>query len=76
MMDVSIPKMDGAESTRRIKAELPQVRGIALSMFDGQYVHKRMAFAGAETFVSKNSSSDDLLKAIFGESSPNPKGNS
>jgi signal transduction histidine kinase/ActR/RegA family two-component response regulator len=66
VMDVSMPEMDGIEATRRIKAEIPQVRVIGLSMYQDDHIAKTMRDAGAETFVSKAASSTELLKAIYG----------
>ena len=66
VMDVSMPRMDGIEATRRIKSEQPAVRIIGLSMFEGEEVGRRMCEAGAETFVMKSGSVDALVKVIFG----------
>ena len=66
LMDVSMPKMDGIEATRRIKAQWPDIRVVALSMFEDEHIIRNMHEAGAETFVSKSASPAELLKAIFG----------
>ena len=66
VMDVSMPKMDGVEATRRIRTEMPGTRVIGLSMFDDEEVARKMRQAGAEAFVSKTASSAELLKAIYG----------
>ena len=34
LMDVKMPVMDGAEATRRILAEMPDVKILALSIYD------------------------------------------
>ena len=65
VMDVSMPEMDGIEATRRIKAELPHVRVIGLSMHDDEVIARSMGEAGAEAFVSKTVSSAELLKTIY-----------
>ena len=65
VMDVSMPEMDGIEATRRIKAELPEVRVIGLSMFEDELLARTMRMAGAETFMTKTVSSAELLKAIY-----------
>lgn len=65
LMDVSMPVMDGIEATRRIKAQWPQVRVIALSMHEDEHISRTMVEAGAEAFVGKTTSSAELLKAIF-----------
>jgi PAS domain S-box-containing protein len=66
VMDISMPGMDGIEATRHIKAELPQVRVIGLSMFEDEQAALSMREAGAEAFVSKAASAADLLQAIYG----------
>lgn len=68
VMDVSMPEMDGIESTRRIKAELPGVRVIGLSMHKDEQIARMMSDAGAECFKIKTASPKELLKAIYGSS--------
>jgi len=65
VMDISMPYMDGIETTRQLKAELPEVRVLGLSMFDDDQTAHSMRLAGAEAFVSKTASSAELLKAIY-----------
>ncbi|MFO8084258.1 MAG: PAS domain S-box protein [Desulfobacterales bacterium] len=65
VMDVCMPEMDGIEATRRIKAELPDVRIIGLSMSGDEHITRAMLEAGAEAFVSKTASSAELIKAIY-----------
>jgi PAS domain S-box-containing protein len=69
IMDISMPGIDGTEATRRIKAELPDVRVIGLSMFEDDQAGREMREAGAEAFVSKTASSAELLRAIYGRAS-------
>lgn len=66
VMDVTMPRMDGVEATRNIKAEMPNVRVIGLSMFQDEEIGQAMRRAGAEAYVSKTASSGELLKAIYG----------
>ncbi len=67
VMDVSMPLLDGVEATRRIKARRPQTRVIALSMYEEPEVIERMHHAGAESYVFKTASAEELLAAIRGE---------
>jgi DNA-binding NarL/FixJ family response regulator len=64
-MDVSLPGMDGAEATREIRRVRPEIRIIALSMFDDSQMRDRMIEAGAERYLSKTGPSDDLVSAIL-----------
>jgi PAS domain S-box-containing protein len=65
IMDVTMPEIDGIEATRRIKAQMPQIHVIGLSMHEDAQISKTMADAGAESFLSKAASSAELLKAIY-----------
>jgi CheY-like chemotaxis protein len=66
IMDVSMPEMDGIEATRRIKAEMPQIRVIGLSMHDDVQITREMLNAGTETMVSKTASAAEIIKVING----------
>ncbi len=66
VMDVSMPKMDGVEATRRIKSSFPKIRVIGLSMYQDEFTEQTMLEAGAETFLSKTAAPSELLKAIYG----------
>lgn len=64
LMDMSMPDMTGAESTRRILAELPTTHVIILTSFvDREMVHDAVA-AGASGYLLKSIGSADLAQAI------------
>ncbi len=64
VMDVGMPDLNGIDATRRLAAEMPSVKVIALSMnADRRYV-SAMREAGAAGYVVKNSASDELLTAL------------
>ena len=65
--DVALPTMPADEAARQIKAILPQIRIVALSMFEEPGVAQRMRDAGAEIYLPKTGPSDDLLAAIRGQ---------
>ncbi len=67
VMDLSMPRLDGVEATRRIKEKLPEVRVIGLSMYEPTLVAQRLREAGAEAVFSKAGRIEDLLEAIRGE---------
>ena len=73
IMDVSMPLIEGDEATRQIKAHLPQMRVIALSMYDEPEKMENMYRAGAESYVLKTASSEELLAAVRGEESDSKK---
>jgi CheY-like chemotaxis protein len=66
VMDISMPEMDGIEATRRIKAELPEVRVIGLTMHDDDQLIGAMKQAGAEVVLRKTVSAAKMVKAIYG----------
>jgi CheY-like chemotaxis protein len=66
IMDVSMPLIDGDEATRHIKARLPTTRVIALSMYNEPEMMRKMYQAGAEGYILKTASSEELLAAIRG----------
>ena len=66
LMDVSMPKLDGVEATRRILAEAPGTRVVGLSMHDDPHTTARMKEVGASGHVSKSASAQKVVEAIRG----------
>ena len=71
IMDVTMPRLGGFEATRFIRAELPHVRIIGLSMHDEADMAAAMLEAGAEVYLNKAGPAEDLIEAIRG---PLPQG--
>jgi signal transduction histidine kinase len=67
IMDVSMPLMKGDEAARQIKTCLPQTRVIALSVYDEADKKQSMFEAGAERYILKTISAEELIAAIRGE---------
>lgn len=65
LMDLEMPVMDGFEATRRIKADLPAVRVVVLSIHDSPEERLRAAEAGADGFIAKGARHETLLDAIL-----------
>ncbi len=63
-MDISMPGIDGAETTRQALAVNPGLRIVTLSMFGDEHYYTRMVEAGACGFLLKDSSIDEVLEAI------------
>lgn len=64
VMDVSLPGMNGAQVTRRLKESQPTVRTLALTVHEeGGYLRSLMD-AGASGYVLKRSAAGELLRAI------------
>jgi PAS domain S-box-containing protein len=64
LMDVSMPLLSGDQATRQIKTYLPETRVIALSMYDEADKKEKMFQAGAEGYILKTISADELIAAI------------
>jgi len=64
LMDVAMPLMSGVEATRRIRAELPGVCVIGLSMSDEQSMARRMLESGAVAYLSKIAPAEALVAAV------------
>jgi DNA-binding NarL/FixJ family response regulator len=64
VMDISMPQLNGIDATRRLVAELPQIKVLALSMnSDRRYVLAMFA-AGAAGYLLKSSASEELVQAL------------
>jgi NarL family two-component system response regulator LiaR len=64
LMDLVMPKMDGATATRAIRERCPQVQVIALTSFKEEELVQGVLQAGAISYLLKNVSADELVSAI------------
>ncbi|MFF2271363.1 response regulator [Agromyces sp. NPDC058136] len=64
VMDVRMPRMDGIEATRRVRAEHPAARVLVLTTFDLDEVVFAAIRAGASGFLTKDASAEELAAAI------------
>jgi DNA-binding NarL/FixJ family response regulator len=64
LMDINMPVMDGYVATKWVKEKYPQVKVLALSMFEDDKAVIRMIKNGASGYVLKESKPRDLLEAI------------
>lgn len=64
LVDISMPGIDGLETTRLLRKELPGVRVLILSQHDPAQVLPGALAAGADGCVDKSRLSVDLVKAI------------
>ena len=64
LMDVRMPRLNGVEATRQIRAQTPQTQVIILTTFDDdEYVFEGLR-AGAMGYLLKDVSAEDLTDAI------------
>lgn len=64
LMDVNMPEMDGYASTSWIKRNYPDVRVLALSMYDTENAIIRMFKAGVKGYLMKYADPRELGKAM------------
>jgi NarL family two-component system response regulator LiaR len=64
LMDMFMPNMDGADTTRIIRKQFPNTQVIALSSFKEGELIKKALQAGAIGYLLKDVSADELAKAI------------
>ena len=63
-MDISMPGMDGAETTRRALAMRPELRIVTLSMYGDDHYYTLMMECGASGFLLKDSDIDEVYAAV------------
>ena len=64
LMDISIPGMDGVELCAVMKEKYPAIMILGLSTFNQGLYIKKMVENGASGYILKNSSKEELIKAI------------
>ncbi len=64
LMDIDMPVMDGIEATRMAVSLVPDIKVIALTMYNDRKFYYKMVTAGARGFVLKQSPSNELETAI------------
>lgn len=63
-MDISMPGIDGVETTRRALAVCPTLRVITLSMYGDDHYYRLMLESGASGFVLKDSDIEEVYAAV------------
>ncbi len=64
LMDVTMPELDGVEATRQLKSRLPNTFVIMLTMHADQDVLAEAIRAGANGYLVKDCSTDEIAMAI------------
>ena len=77
VLDIRMPEVTGVEATRRIKERFPQVRVLILTSYDDDPYVFALLQAGADGYVLKTASGDELVRAVRtvyqGESALSPE---
>lgn len=64
IMDIGMPRLNGIDAARKIRAELPHIKIIALSMHAESHVVAEMLKAGASGYILKDAAIEELVCAI------------
>jgi len=64
LLDIEMPEMNGIEAAQKALAIQPDLRIIALSMYSDENYYVSMIDAGVQGFLLKNSSFDEVKRAI------------
>lgn len=64
IMDISMPGMDGMETTRRLKEQYPECNVLALTVHGDKQYFIEMLSAGASGYITKQAAADELGAAI------------
>lgn len=64
MLDINMPEMDGVETIKVLKKEFPKINTLVLSTLDDTKLIRQMLKLGAMGYVLKNTSREELVKAI------------
>ena len=65
LMDINILPISGFEATERIRKVSPNTKVIGVSMHSQPAYAKKMLQIGAKGYVTKNSSKEEMIKAIL-----------
>jgi DNA-binding NarL/FixJ family response regulator len=64
LMDISMPIMDGVETSKKVMEKYPDIKILTLSSFGDEKYYYKMVEAGVKGFVLKNSGLSELEHAI------------
>ena len=65
LLDINMPEMDGYSTAMVIKSRFPQVKVLALSMYDSENSIIRMLRSGARGYILKDSDPGELQQALL-----------
>ena len=63
-MDIEMPRLDGVDTSRKVKEKFPDVKILILSMFKRSEFIYQLAEMGIDGYLNKDAPSKELLKAI------------
>ena len=64
LMDISMPELSGLDATRIIKKKIPDTKILVLSAFDNEEYVNQILQSGANGYLLKNVSPEDIFSAV------------
>ena len=64
LMDIRVPKLNGIEATRALKAKRPEVAVLCMSVHHEKLIVDSILAAGASGYLVKGNAGDELVPAI------------
>lgn len=64
ILDITMPEMDGLETTRQIREVVPETRVLILTMHESDQMVRRVFEAGAQGYVLKSDMAIQLVQAV------------
>lgn len=64
LLDINMPEMDGLETLQRIKQEMPKLKVVILSTYNEEHLVQKAKSAGANGYLLKNVSKEELIQTI------------
>lgn len=65
LMDIEMPVLDGIDATLRIKELYPDIKILAVTVFDDDDRILRMVLNGASGYILKDTSKEDLIRSVY-----------
>lgn len=64
LMDLKMPEMDGITATQLLKAEMPEIKVLMVTLFGDEEYLQRAIMAGADGYILKDVRRDQMVEAI------------
>jgi DNA-binding NarL/FixJ family response regulator len=64
IMEVTMPKLDGLEATRKILKDFPETKILILTMHESDQMVRRILEAGAKGYILKSDTAEQLVRAV------------
>jgi DNA-binding NarL/FixJ family response regulator len=65
LVDLRMPGLSGTDVARTVRARYPSTRVVILSAYDDEEIVRRALDAGATAYVTKDSSPEEIVRAVY-----------